>query len=57
MKGLLGVPDDSKEREHVLRARIKMTILELFDYIILHFKVSALVCKKMEWSYLKFVKN
>ena len=47
MKGLRGVPDDSKEREHMLRASIKMTISELVDCIIVHFKVSASVCKKM----------
>jgi hypothetical protein len=47
VKGLRGVPDDSKEREHMLRASIKMTISELVDYIIMHFKVSASVCKKM----------
>jgi hypothetical protein len=58
VKGLRGVPDDSKEREHMLLASNKMTISELVDYIIVHFKVSALVCvKKWVWSHLKCENN
>jgi len=43
IKGLRGVPDDSKEREHMLRASIKISISELVEYIIEHFKISASV--------------
>lgn len=41
------MPDDNKDREHMLRAGIKMTITQLVDHTIEFFNVGAAVCKQI----------
>lgn len=47
VEGLRGVPDDNKDREHMLRPSVKMTIAELVDLVIANIKLTAAVCKQM----------